>query len=96
MKGKAPSPSTTPPCPKAVSYTHLIETVRAGAQKCRENGVDVVLAVGGGSTIDASKAIAYAANYAGDAWDFIVNPSLIEADKVLPIVTVLTLSLIHI
>lgn len=69
-----------------------IETVRAGAQKCRENGVDVVLAVGGGSTIDASKAIAYAANYDGDAWDFIVNPSLIEADKVLPIVTVLTLS----
>ena len=69
-----------------------IETVRAGAQKCRENGVDVVLAVGGGSTIDASKAIAYAANYDGDAWDFIVNPSLIEADKVLPIVTVLTLA----
>ena len=35
-----------------------IETVRKGIELCKENQVDVILAVGGGSTIDCSKAIA--------------------------------------
>ena len=67
-----------------------ISTVRKGAEICKKEAIDVVLAVGGGSTIDASKVIAAAANYGGDAWDLVINPEKIE--KVLPIVVVLTLA----
>ena len=67
-----------------------IESVYAGAEICREEDIDVILAVGGGSTIDCSKAIAAAAYYEGDAWDLILHPDRIE--KALPICTVLTLS----
>lgn len=67
-----------------------ITTVRAGADICKKENIDVVLAVGGGSTIDASKVIGAAAYYEGDAWDLVTTPSLIE--KVLPITVVLTLA----
>lgn len=67
-----------------------IETVRRGVELCRENNIDVVLAVGGGSTIDCSKVIAAGHYYDGDAWDLVKTPSKIE--KVLPIVTILTLA----
>lgn len=67
-----------------------IESVRAGAAICKKEGIEVVLAVGGGSTIDASKVIAGAACYDGDAWDLVADNSKIG--KVLPIVTVLTLA----
>ena len=67
-----------------------IESVRKGVSLCRDNGIEVVLAVGGGSTIDCAKAIAGAAYYDGDAWDIVENPAKI--DRVLPIVSVLTLS----
>ena len=69
-----------------------VQSVQKGGELCKEHGVDVIVAVGGGSTIDCSKAIAYAANYDGDAWDFISDPSMIESDKVLPLITVLTLA----
>ena len=48
-----------------------IESVRQGAALCKEYDIDVVLAVGGGSTIDCSKVIAAAACYEGDAWDLV-------------------------
>lgn len=67
-----------------------IDTVRRGVQLCRENNIDVVLAVGGGSTIDCSKVIAAGYYYKGDSWDIVKDNSLIG--DVLPIVTVLTLS----
>ncbi len=67
-----------------------IETVRKGAELCRENNIDVILAVGGGSVIDCSKAIGGAYYYDGDAWDLVLDNSKIT--KVLPIVTVLTLA----
>lgn len=67
-----------------------IDSVRKGVIICKEQGVDVVLAVGGGSVIDASKVIAGGAAYDGDAWDLVTNPEKIG--KVLPIVTVLTLA----
>jgi alcohol dehydrogenase YqhD (iron-dependent ADH family) len=67
-----------------------ISSVREGGKICKEKGIDVVLAVGGGSTIDASKVIAAAAFYEGDAWDLVIEPSKIG--KVLPIVSVLTLA----
>ena len=67
-----------------------IETVRSGVELCKKNNIDVVLAVGGGSTIDCSKVIGAGYYYEGDAWDLVTTPSKIE--KVLPIVTVLTLA----
>lgn len=67
-----------------------IETVRKGVKLCRDNKVDVVLAIGGGSTIDCSKVIAGGYYYDGDPWDIVEDGSL--AKDVLPIVTVLTLA----
>lgn len=67
-----------------------ITSVREGAAICKAEGIDVVLAVGGGSTIDASKVIAAATFYDGDPWDLVKDSSKIG--KVLPIVTVLTLA----
>lgn len=67
-----------------------IDSVREGISLCREKGIDVILAVGGGSVIDCCKAIASGFYYDGDAWDMIVSHAQIT--KALPIVTVLTLA----
>ncbi len=66
-----------------------LASVYAGEKLCKGNGIDVVLAVGGGSVIDCSKAIAAAACYEGDAWDLITFAAPIE--KALPLCTVLTI-----
>ncbi|MBP2240505.1 alcohol dehydrogenase YqhD (iron-dependent ADH family) [Cytobacillus eiseniae] len=67
-----------------------ISTVRKGVEICKENGVDFLLAVGGGSVIDCTKAIAAGAKYDGDAWDLVVKKSF--ATEALPFGTVLTLA----
>ncbi|MGX6962065.1 iron-containing alcohol dehydrogenase [Vagococcus xieshaowenii] len=67
-----------------------IETVRKGVALCQEHEIDVILAVGGGSTIDCSKGIAAGTFYDGDPWDFTSNSSLVT--KALPIVSILTLA----
>ncbi len=67
-----------------------IESVNTGAAICKKEGIDVILAVGGGSTIDCSKAIAAAAYYDGDAWDLLLDMSKIT--KALPIAVVLTIA----
>ncbi len=49
----------------------LLSLVRHGIEVCRDNQVDFILAIGGGSVIDSAKAIAYGVPYtAGDVWDF--------------------------
>jgi alcohol dehydrogenase YqhD (iron-dependent ADH family) len=67
-----------------------LTTVNKGIQICREQQVEFVLAVGGGSVLDAAKAIAAGALYEGDVWDFTVRKAVIQ--KALPIGTVLTLA----
>lgn len=67
-----------------------IESVRTGAQICKDEHIDVLLAVGGGSTIDATKFMAAGACVDHDPWLFLSERAPIE--KALPIVTVLTLS----
>lgn len=47
-----------------------ISLVREGRELCRKNKLDFILAVGGGSVIDSSKAIALSFAYEGDPWDF--------------------------
>ena len=46
-----------------------LSLVHQGIQLCRKEGVDLILAIGGGSVIDSSKAIAYGVPYEGDVWD---------------------------
>jgi hypothetical protein len=67
-----------------------VTSVRDGVKLCRENNIDFILAIGGGSVIDASKAIAAAVNYEGDAWDFPMQKARVE--NPLPLGTVLTLA----
>jgi len=67
-----------------------IQSVRKGAEICKAENIDMVLAIGGGSTIDCAKVVAAAAKYDGDAWDLVLNSSLIKS--ALPIYTVLTLA----
>ena len=52
--------------------------------------IDMVLAIGGGSVMDAAKVIAGGAVYDGDPWDLVIDPRKIKG--ALPIYTVLTLS----
>ncbi|NLZ48626.1 MAG: iron-containing alcohol dehydrogenase [Clostridiales bacterium] len=67
-----------------------IESVRKGAQICKENNIDLVLAIGGGSSIDCAKVIAAARYYDGDPWDLVLDSNKIT--KVLPIASILTLA----
>lgn len=66
-----------------------LTSVEQGARICKDNDIDVILAVGGGSTIDASKHIAAAACYEGEAWDLMMDRSLVK--EALPIAVVLTI-----
>lgn len=63
--------------------------VYEGIKLCREKKIDFILAVGGGSTIDSSKAIAAGAVYDGDFWDYYEGKPV---EKALPIGTVLTIA----
>ena len=65
-------------------------SVLDGVRLCKEHGVDVILAVGGGSVLDCSKAIAVGACYDGDPWDLISYK--VNAQKALPVVDVITLA----
>ena len=67
-----------------------ISLVREGIELCRTEGVDFVLAVGGGSVIDSAKAIAFGVPSSNDVWDefFIKQTPVTDA---LPVGTILTL-----
>ena len=65
-------------------------SVLEGVRICKEKQVDVVLAVGGGSVLDCSKAICAGALYDGEPWDLITYK--VKAKAALPLVDVLTLA----
>ena len=65
-------------------------SVLGGVKICKEKGIDAVLAVGGGSVLDCSKAICAGALYDGEPWDLITYK--VKAKAALPLVTVLTLA----
>jgi alcohol dehydrogenase len=71
-----------------------ITSVARGAETARREGCDVVIALGGGSTMDAAKVMAAAVYYDGDPWDMIYHgqPKPHYPTKALPIITVPTLA----
>ena len=66
--------------------------VQEGAKLARENHADMILAVGGGSTMDCCKAVSLAARYDGDIWnDFWAQPGVIDFEP-LPLGVVVTVA----
>jgi hypothetical protein len=80
-----------------VSYVKLggvvpnprLSLAQKGIELCRQEGVDFILAVGGGSVIDSSKCIAYGVPYEGNVWDFYLGKA--QPKEMLPVASVLTI-----
>ncbi|NMD69279.1 iron-containing alcohol dehydrogenase [Bacillus sp. DNRA2] len=66
-----------------------VSLVREGVKLCKEQNIQFILAVGGGSVIDSAKAIAIGATYDGDVWDFFDGKK--EVTESLPLGVVLTI-----
>lgn len=67
-----------------------IDLVRELVWQGKTSGVDFVLAVGGGSSIDTAKAVALGIPYEGDVWDFFSKG--VSAERVLPIGVIATMA----
>jgi NADP-dependent alcohol dehydrogenase len=65
------------------------ETMSKAVEVVKENDIDFVLAIGGGSVIDGSKYLVAASQYEGDGWDFLSGSAKVE--KAIPLGVVLTL-----
>jgi alcohol dehydrogenase YqhD (iron-dependent ADH family) len=67
----------------------VLSTVRKGIDLCRQENVDFILAVGGGSVIDSAKAIGMGVPYTGDVWDFFEGKA---PEKTVPLGVILTIA----
>ena len=82
---------------EGISYVKLggvvpnprVSLVREGIELCRKEGIDFLLAVGGGSVIDSLKAISIGVPYDGDVWDFYIRKA--HTTECLPLGCVLTI-----
>lgn len=73
-----------------VEVNPTVETMNKAVKIIKEENIDFILAVGGGSVIDGCKYLAAAALYDGDGWDFLDGTA--EVEKALPLGVVLTLA----
>ena len=81
-----------------IRYTELggvvpnprVSLVRKGIELVNSEGIDFILAVGGGSVLDSAKAIGYGVYGGGDVWDFYCGKRKVEGT--LPVGVILTLS----
>ena len=64
--------------------------VREGIELCRRDRINLLLAIGGGSTIDTAKAISIGVPYEGDVWDFYSRKAVPQ--KALPTANILTIA----
>lgn len=70
-----------------------VETVYFGADICKKEGINLILAMGGGSTIDCAKAISLQSKYDGDFWaDFYIGGKKELVKDVTPVASILTLA----
>ncbi len=70
-----------------------IETISAGAEMAKEFGAKVIIGLGGGSSMDAAKAISVAATHEGTCWDYLFYKTpQPDASKLLPVIAVSTTS----
>ena len=67
-----------------------LSLVRQGIELCRKEGVDLILAIGGGSVIDSAKCMGYGVVYDGDVWDFYCQKARPQAS--LPVGCILTMA----
>ncbi len=67
-----------------------VTSVDKGAALCKEHHIEVILPIGGGSTIDCGKAISAAAFYNGPAWDLVMDNS--KVTETLPIIAIPTMA----
>ncbi|UCD38874.1 MAG: iron-containing alcohol dehydrogenase, partial [Fidelibacterota bacterium] len=68
------------------------ECITAGAKMAQSHGADVILGVGGGSSMDSAKAIAVEATHEGTSWDYLWNSDTQPTPKTLPTIAVSTTS----
>jgi alcohol dehydrogenase class IV len=68
------------------------DVITAGARLAKDHGVDVVLGLGGGSSMDAAKAIAVESTHPGTAWDYLFFREKQPTEATLPVVAVTTTS----
>ena len=73
-----------------VQANPTLPLVYEGIRLCREHGLGLVLAVGGGSVIDSAKAIALGVPHEGDVWELYLSKKQPQSDP-LPVATVLTI-----
>jgi len=73
-----------------VQSNPILSKVYEGIEIAKSKGLEAVLAVGGGSVLDSSKAIAAGATYEGDVWDFFTSKNV--PDKALKIFDIMTLA----
>jgi len=66
-----------------------LSLVQEGIKICRENNINFILAIGGGSVIDSAKAIAFGVPYEGNVWDLFLGKAVVA--KALPLGTILTI-----
>lgn len=66
-----------------------VETLRRAVEICKREGVEFLLSVGGGSTLDGTKLIAAAAMIEEDAWELVLHPELLKGN--IPFASVMTL-----
>ncbi|HIC73694.1 MAG TPA: iron-containing alcohol dehydrogenase [Candidatus Marinimicrobia bacterium] len=68
------------------------DIISNGAEMATAHGADVVLGVGGGSSMDTAKAIAVEATHEGTSWDYLFYRDTQPTDKTLPVIAVSTTS----
>lgn len=71
-----------------ISANPKLSTVQSAIELAKEKNIETIVAVGGGSVIDAAKAIAVGANYSGNVWDLYSGKAKIES--ALDIITIVT------